>query len=39
MIFANTKADVDRITAALQEDKYLADALHGDLNKVKETML
>lgn len=33
MIFANTKADVDRITAALQEDKYLADALHGDLKQ------
>src|SRR5690606_33342814 len=33
MIFANTKADVDRIAAALQEAHFTADALHGDLKQ------
>lgn len=33
MIFANTKADVDRITTALQEAHYTADSLHGDLKQ------
>jgi len=33
IIFANTKADVDRITELLSEGGYSADALHGDLKQ------
>lgn len=33
IIFANTKADVDRIAASLQDAKFTADALHGDLKQ------
>ncbi len=33
IIFCNTKADVDRIAAALQEANFTADALHGDLKQ------
>src|SRR5690606_17605418 len=33
IIFANTKADVDRISLALQEERYNADSLHGDLKQ------
>ena len=33
MIFANTKAEVDRIAAVLQEAHFTADALHGDLKQ------
>ncbi|VEU82120.1 DEAD/DEAH box helicase [Acholeplasma hippikon] len=33
IIFANTKADVDKIAASLQDAKFTADALHGDLKQ------
>lgn len=33
IIFANTKKDVDTIAQALQDAKYEADALHGDLKQ------
>ncbi len=33
IIFANTKADVDRIAEALQAANFTADALHGDLKQ------
>jgi ATP-dependent RNA helicase DeaD len=35
IIFCNTKADVDRIAAALQEENFTADALHGDLKQAQ----
>src|SRR5690606_2598203 len=33
IIFANTKADVDRIAETLQQNHFTADALHGDLKQ------
>lgn len=33
IIFANTKKDVDQIAETLQHNKYMADALHGDLKQ------
>ncbi|MFH0767686.1 MAG: DEAD/DEAH box helicase, partial [Bacillota bacterium] len=33
LIFANTKADVDSLSAFLQKHNYEADALHGDLKQ------
>jgi ATP-dependent RNA helicase DeaD len=33
IIFANTKVDVDNLTAFLQKNGYEADALHGDLKQ------
>lgn len=33
IIFANTKADVDRIAETLQQNNFTADALHGDLKQ------
>lgn len=35
IIFANTKADVDRITLHLKDNGYSADSLHGDLKQVQ----
>ncbi|MBN3490091.1 DEAD/DEAH box helicase [Acholeplasma equirhinis] len=33
IIFCNTKADVDRIALALQDERYNVDSLHGDLKQ------
>ncbi|MBX4180615.1 MAG: C-terminal helicase domain-containing protein, partial ['Prunus persica' phytoplasma PP2] len=33
ILFANTKKDVDEITAYLQDKGFLADAVHGDLKQ------